>query len=356
MNYVLLLLGILILLVAIMDLAYTTFSPHGAGKIANFISQGSWKVSLKLCGNNGTNKTLQVVGIITIWLIIFAWVFLIWLGSSLIVSSAEGSVVGAETGLPATLAEKFYYTGFTLSTLGVGDFVAGTDGWRIFSVVLSLTGFLLITTAISYMLPVLAADVQKKSISRYIICLGTTPEEILKNHWIDGNFKALEPHITELMNMIIVHSQQLLAYPILYCFHNSDPFESTAINIAKLDEALSILLVQVSNNVQPDHRVLMPLRKAITAFIIMQKNYFLEEEKGGFSVPELRALQQSDIPLLRQGQEVTEKYSHLEKRRKLISAILNNEGWRFDQIYEGSPAGISEWDLREGAFPKEGAA
>ncbi|CAN5861598.1 hypothetical protein BH24BAC1_BH24BAC1_11140 [soil metagenome] len=345
MDYVYFLLGFFILLFAISDLAYTTYSPFGAGKIANFITKGCWNTSLEICGNDGSKKILQVVGIFAIGLVIIVWFLLIWLGGSLIFCSDEYSIIHSQTGRPASIAEKFYFTGFTLSTLGVGDFVPYTDGWRIFSVVFALGGFMLITTAISYMLPVLSADVFRKSIGRYITNLGSTPQEILKNHWQDGNFKSLEPHLTELMKMIILHNQQLLAYPILYCFHESDHVKSTAINLAKLDEALSILLVQVPEGDRPNRRLVIPLRKAITDYLLTQKEHFIsyEDKEAGYSIPELGGLREAGIPLFPREDEVQDKYGKIKNRRRLIGSILRNEGWKIEDVYSERPPDDSDW-------------
>lgn len=345
MDYVSFFSGVLILIAAVSDLAYTTFSPFGAGKIANFITKGCWNLSLKLCGNDGSKQILQVVGIFTIGLVIIVWFLLIWLGGSLIFCSDEYSIVHSQTGQPASITEKFYYTGFTLSTLGVGDFVANKDGWRILTVVLALGGFMLITTAISYMLPVLSADVDRKIIGQYITNLGSTPQDILKKHWIDGNFKSLEPHLTVLVKMIILHNQQLLAYPILYCFHESDPVKSTAINLAKMDEALSILLVQVPQEDRPNPRLVHPLRKAITDYLITQKEHFInfQANEVDYSFPELEGLRKVGIPLFPREDEVQDNYGKIENRRRLIRSILRNEGWRFNDIYSERPPDDSDW-------------
>lgn len=347
MDYVSFLFGVLILLAAISDLAYTTFSPFGAGKIANFITQGCWNISLKLCGYDGSKQILQIVGIFAIGLVIIAWFLLIWLGGSLIFCSDEYSIVHSQTGQPASTAEKYYYTGFTLSTLGVGDFVANKDGWRIFTVVLSLGGFMLITTAISYMLPVLSAVAFRKSIGRYITHLGSTPQNILKNHWKDGNFKSLEPHLSELVKMILLHNQQLLAYPILYCFHESDLVKSTAMNLAKLDEALSILLVQVPKGDGPNRRFVLPLRKAITDYLISQKEHFInfKDKETDYSIPELGGLRKAGIPLLPREDEVQDKYGKIENRRRLIGAILRSEGWSIKDVYSERPPDDSDWRI-----------
>lgn len=334
MNYLLLIAGILILVFSIADLAYTTFSSNGAGLLTDTITKGIWNFSLMICRQDGSKKMLRLVGIITIGVIVITWFLLIWLGSSLIICADENSVIDSSTNSPASIWEKVYYTGFTLSTLGVGDYKASKDIWRIYTVVLSLAGFMLITTAISYMLPVLSADVFKKNLSTYITVLGRNPQDILLNHWKDGSFHSLEPHFTNLMQMVIMHTQQMLAYPVLFCFHNSNVNHSTALNIAKLDEALTILLLKIPENSRPSTQAILPLRKVITNYLMIQSNYFIKPKEAYPFIPSFDELRKAGIPMIKEQESIQRGYSKLAKRRELIGAVLRNEGWEFKDIYK----------------------
>lgn len=348
MNYITLAAGVIIVTVIVADLAYTTFSSNGAGFFTNLITKATWNTALKIAGNDGSKKFLDQIGVFTIGLVIVFWFLFIWLGSSLVFCSSDTSVVHFETGRAATVAEKFYYSGYTLSTLGVGDYVASRDIWRIFTVVLSLSGFMLITTAISYMLPVMSADVEKKNISSYINTMGSNPQEILINHWRDGRFQSLEEHFLRLTDHIITHNQQLLAYPILYCFHNSTINKSADVSIGKIDETLTILKTSIPEEYRPQERIMSSLREAITYYLITQKNHFVNIEEENLQeaiLPDLDSLEAYGIPILKDEELIKNKYEKLLKRRGYISYILRNSGRRFEDIYTSRVAFYPDLEL-----------
>lgn len=348
MNYLTLTAGIVIVTLIVTDLAYTTFSSKGAGLFTNMITKATWNTALKIAGNDGSKKFLEHVGIVTIGFIIVFWFLLIWFGSSLIFCSSETSIIHFETGKAADTAEKFYYSGYTLSTLGVGDYVASEDIWRILTVVLSLSGFMLITTAISYMLPVLSADVAQKRISSYINTMGGNPQDILINHWRGDDFNSLENPFLELTEQILTHNQLLLAYPILYCFHDSATYKSTAVSIGKIDETLTILLINIPEENRPQERVVSSLREAITYYLITQKNHFVNIEEDNLQeaiLPDLDDLQACGIPLVQDEEQINERYKKLLKRRGYLSYILRNEGRKFEDIYTSRAASYPDLEL-----------
>ena len=67
---------------------------------------------------------------------------------------------------------KNLFTGYTLSTLGNGDFKPGTSFWRIYTVIISLSGLSILTIAITYLVQVLTAEISKRRLSIYIATLG----------------------------------------------------------------------------------------------------------------------------------------------------------------------------------------
>jgi hypothetical protein len=334
MNYLLLVTGILIYAGIICDLAYTTFSSNGAGYLTNALTKTLWRSSLRLSGYDGSKKFLEYTGIYTIGVVVVAWFFGIWLGSALIIMADPASVVDANTSQVADTIGKVYYTGYTLTTLGNGDFKANGNGWRLFTVVLSFSGFMLLTTAVSYMLPVLSADVAKKCISKKILLLGRNPQEILLNNYYRGSFKQLESYFSDLTEMIITHSQQLLAYPILYSFHASHLAKSSSVSIAVLDEALTILLLHIPEENRPTNQAIAPLRKAIATFLNILDNNFTKDAQADASVPELDMLKRADVTLINCAGEKEQLYKKLSRRRHLIGVMLSNEGWEFSDIYK----------------------
>lgn len=334
MNYLSLILGIGLILAVISDLVYTTFSPNGAGFFTNIITKGVYGFFREISIKTGYEKLFENAGVFIVVSVLAFWYISVWLGSSLIICSDPDSVINSSTKLPASIAEKIYYTGFTLSTLGVGDFKANSDVWRIFTVLLSFTGFVLITTGISYMLPVLSATVAKRRLGSYIATLGTSPQNILQKQWQDGNFKALESHFDNIAEMILQHSQQLLAYPVIYCFYSSNPRKSAALNIARLDETLTILLTNVPSDNRPGEQSIYPLREAITDYLVIQQKYFIDLEPPEPVFPELDELKKAGIPLVHEQNALKEIYKDFTDRRKLLGSILRDQGRGFKDIYQ----------------------
>lgn len=335
MNYLLLIAGILILLTIVYDIAYTTFSPNGAGFFTDTITKGFYNLSRNISLKIKFKKLFEHVGILIIGVVLAFWYLSVWIGSSLIICSDPNSIINSTTKLPADVYEKIYYTGFTLSTLGVGDFQANSDAWRIFTVFLSLSGFVLITTSISYMVPVLSATVSKRKLGSYIAMLGANPQDILLKQWQKQkeSFGMLETHFTNLTEMIIQHSQQMLAYPVVYCFDTTNPKKATALNIGKLDEVLTILLLYIPSDHRPSDQSIYPLREAITDYIDIQKNYFIKLIPVEPHLPDLSRLQDAGIPLLTYHDKINKQYDELSDRRKLMGAILKNQGRDFGDIY-----------------------
>ncbi|MDO1449854.1 hypothetical protein Q0590_26480 [Rhodocytophaga aerolata] len=218
--------------------------------------------------------------------------------------------------------------------MGNGDYKTTSNAWRMFTVFLLFTGFMFITTAVTYMLPILSADVFKKKVSKKIYLLGRDPQEILLNHWQKGSFKRLESNFSDLSDMILTHRQQLLAYPILYSFHNSHPQNSSSLSIAAPDEALTILLVHVPEENRPSNQVIGHLRKVIASFLNVLDKNFIKKTKTEISLPQIERLQEAGIPLIKEDHQIRESYKKISRRRHLIGIMLNNEGWNFSDIYQ----------------------
>lgn len=334
MNYLLLVLGILVFVGTIWDLINTTFSPDGAGFVTMIITKAVYDFFRKICLKFKWMKLFERVGIIIIVTIIMFWYLSIWLGSSLIFCSDPTSIVNSETREYASTSEQIYYAGFTLTTLGIGDFNATTTGWRFFTVILSLTGFILITTGISYMVPALSAVVEKRRLGSYISVLGNNPQQILVNQWGDEGFSTLESHVNKITEMIIEHNQRLLAYPVIYCFYTTNTTKAIILNIARLDEALSIMLKLVRKDQRPPAQNILPLRNAISDFIAIHQKSFIELQTEEPTLPEVIQLIDAGIPLQYDEQSLPEIYSDISERRTQLHSLLKEQGRDFSNVYK----------------------
>lgn len=158
------------------------------------------------------------VGTTILVTIIVMWTFLLWAGWSLFFLIDPGSVVLAETGKPAELLEVFYFTGYTLITLGNGEYRPEGAFWQLATLAAATTGFFVITLSITFLLSVLPAVVEKRQLSSYLASLGMSPKEILTAHWDKENCQRLTRHLSNVNDSLSRVAQQHLAYPVLHYF------------------------------------------------------------------------------------------------------------------------------------------
>jgi hypothetical protein len=242
MNYFVFILGITILLITAIDLINTSLSVRGAGYITKRLSKFIWTVLLFIHKKIGAGKLLELGGAFILVSILINWLLLIWISASLLFISQPDSLMNVESNTPTTIISKIFYTGYTLSTLGLGDIEPYGPGWEILTAILSFTGLILISIAITYLIPVVSAEIIKRKISVYITTLGCSIEDILMNYWNGEHFKELEQPFIKLTSSILLHAQNHKAYSVLHYFHSSDKKEAFALNLTNLDEVLTMLL------------------------------------------------------------------------------------------------------------------
>ena len=142
MNFLFAFSGILILLVTYVDFTYTTLSTSGSGIVSRLLTGSIWKVLFILSGGQGRRPLLSYAGIICTVVLIGSWITLIWIGNSLLFCAFPTSIRNGETRQIASILEKFYFVGCTLSTVGFGDFYPTTRLWKIVSVLVGFSGLL----------------------------------------------------------------------------------------------------------------------------------------------------------------------------------------------------------------------
>lgn len=143
--------GAVLILVGLNDVFHTLFHPGGQGRLSTHILRGSWRLSQRLRGRPG-----QMVGPVGILLIIVVWTVLQALGWALVyvphVPSGFLYAPGIDPGRYPDLAEALYISLVTLATLGYGDVVAVSPVLRLLSPLQAITGFILFTAGVSWLL------------------------------------------------------------------------------------------------------------------------------------------------------------------------------------------------------------
>lgn len=335
MNYFVFFLGVILLLVTTADLIKTSLSVRGAGFITKRLSKSIWSLLLSINKKMGRRKVLESGGAVILVSILINWLLLIWISASLLFISQPDSLMNVETNSPTTVVNKIFYTGYTLSTLGLGDIEPEGNFWDILTSVLSFTGLILISIAITYLIPVVSAEITKRRISVTINTIGGSVEEMLLNYWNGKDFKELEQPFIPLIDSIILHAQNHNAYSVLHFFHSSDKKEAFVLNITNLDETLTVLLHSIPSEQRPSYNVLIRLRKAISSYLITLPATFITPDKKTPPIPLLFALEKKGIKTIF-GSIVDIEYEKLRTRRRLLLSLIKDDGWEWTDLSCGS--------------------
>lgn len=188
-------------------------------------------------------------------------------------------------------------------------------------------GLVFITLMVSYALPVLSKIIQKKQFSLFIHHLGQTPQELLLHFWNGKDFGKLSKYSMELQMKILLIGQSQKAYPILHYFHASQKIESLVITLCLIDEALSLLIHQISPD-QWEEKEVIPLRKSLTQYLETMVETYQYEEANGASMPlqNLAMLTESGVNLVNEA-------STDHHRKELWFHILRSKGWTWKEVY-----------------------
>lgn len=342
-NYWIFSLGVLILFLVLTDLVLTTFAPGGSGMITDRLRRWIWIFFLWLAGNKGEAKVLNYAGPVTVVAWLLGWLIMIWAGNALIFLSDQDSVIAANSMRSTTWQEKIYFTGYTLSTLGSGEFIPYSTTWQIYSAFISFSGFIFITIALTYLYSVVTNDINRRKVSLKIYHTGSSPQEILLRFWNGRDFSRLTNDLSTLSEQILQVAQNHMAYPVLHNFHSTQREESLSINIVCLDEALTLLLLYKPKDIAPSLPELYSLRSAITFYLQTLRNAFIHPAQKEPPPPDVYPLLANDLPL--EGEPFDKSLNDdLRLRRKLLRGLLNSQGWNWNIIEnKNSSDPIDNW-------------
>ncbi len=139
-----------------------------------------------------------------------------------------------------------------------------------------------------------------------------------------------------LQQMIDKHSNSHQSYPVIHFYNTQKKNTSLGVNIAIMDEAISIILL--SDELKDIHIEVDSLRKSITNFLDhVQEKYKIKTE----SAPEFR-WRDLKLPskVLQEG-EFTQK--ELASRRKILGGLLKGENWGWEEVYPKSAIGKKKY-------------
>lgn len=311
-----------------LDALWTTIAPRGAGPITKGIGRGLWSLGIRIhrSREGGAHGLLTLAGPLLLITALLTWVAGLWGGWLLVFSAEPATVLTSLTKEPASFVERVYYVGFVLFTLGTGDYVPAAGAWQVLSNLASLSGLVVVTLSITYVLPVVSAVVAKRQLAGSIHSLGRRPEELVQRCWDGAGFGGLDQHLPALASALETHSQRHLAYPVLHYFHSDDRHTALGPALAVLDDGLLLLSHGVAPDVRPAPAVLAPARSTVESFLGTLHESFIRGASSPPPSPHLGSLRDAGIPVV-QPKEFDAAVAETSHRRKLLLGFVQDSGW-----------------------------
>ncbi|MBD2740419.1 ion channel [Coleofasciculus sp. FACHB-1120] len=325
-------LGVALVVSIVVDVLWTTIAVGGGGgPITSRVSNCLWKLLLHRHRSSPSHQMLSVAGYSTIGISTLLWILATWAGWVLIFSTSDRSLISADTKQPADIWERIYFTGYTLVTLGLGDYQPQGKIWQLATATAAANGFFLITLSITYLLSVVSAGTQKRQLATYISSLGYTPTEIVTKAWNGKDFGMLSQHLVAIAPMLALYGQSHFAYPVLHYFHSTRRETAAEVNMAVLDEALTLLEFGIKPEHRPDSVALYPVRQTLSVFLETLTSAYIKPASDVPPLAVLDELRAYGIPTV-SDEAFASEVSNLTKRRRLLLALVRNDGWSWKEV------------------------
>lgn len=337
MTAILMIVGVLLLLTALVDVVWTAVAAgSGAGPLSSRFTRMLWNVALRAHSATPSPTVLTVAGVLIVLCVLLSWIALVLAGWLLVFSSADGAVRAASTGAPGDLTDRVYFTGYTVFTLGIGDFVPGDGVWQLATVLATGSGLVLVTLSITYLVPVASAVVQRRQLASQIAGLGRSGQEIVLRGWNGTDFGSLGQNLSMLTPTLHTVRLQHLTYPVLHFFHSQSPLDAAAVNLTNLAQALELLRYGVATEARPDDQTLGALDAALDEFLEALHGVHISDDAEPVPVADLTALEDAGIPVDRSA--YSRACADSESRRRRLRSYLHDDGWDLEDLPTGSPA------------------
>lgn len=326
-----LILGLLLIVLVLVDLGWTTVAAgSGAGPLTRRVAQTIWRLALIVHGRRATHAALSLAGVIIVFAVLVMWIALLVAGWSLVFSGFDGAVLDSASRSSADLGDRLYFVGYTVFTLGNGDFMPGSGIWQFATVAATSTGLMMVTLSITYLVPVASAVGHRRSLATHISTLGQSPSDILDLGWNGSDFDSLSDHLVELTTQFGTARQQHLMYPVVHYFHSGDVQNSAPPNIAHLSQALQLLAHGTAPSARPPRAVYRPLERAIDAFLLTVRDAGLPSAEP-LPPASLEVLRGLGVPVVGES-DYLEAVESTHLRRSLLAALLFDDGWSADEL------------------------
>lgn len=332
MNPVYLLLGAGLVVLAVVDLLWTTlWVDGGAGPVSSRLTTWVWRGLRRVGGER--SRALSVAGPLILVSTLVAWVGLLWAGWTFTFAGGEEALVDARDAEPVTWAGRIYFVAYAMFTMGNGDFSPVDGAWQLATSVTTASGMLFVTLGVSYVLSVLGSVARKRAFAGSVTGLGTRSEAFVRNGWDHGGFQGLDLPINTLASELDLLAEQHKAYPILHYYHSEEEKASSAMAVAIFDEATTILRRGVPEEDRPDRALLENASSSTDSYLETLSGAFISPADEPPPAPDLARLRDADVPTV-SDEEFGRVVDGLSDRRRKLLGIVDADAWHWPPVRE----------------------
>jgi len=323
MNLMYMAIGLSFVLAVVVDLLWTTlWVEGGAGPLTSRLMAWIWRLLRQVGSENSRVLTLSGPSILVIGLAV--WIGLLWGGWTFIFASVGDSIADTLNRGAISWADWLYFTGYAIFTLGNGDFVPKENSWQIITILATASGMLFITLAITYVISVLDAVTQKRAFATDVSGLGSPSDEILRRSWNSTEFERLDLPLVRLSSELTTLTANHKAYPILHYFYSNRTEEAPTVNIAVLDEALTLLRFGVSERDRPSDTILNNARSSVESYLGTLHREFVDPADRSPPPPDLESLRETGIHTV-SDEEFTASLETVDRRRRTLLGLVESD-------------------------------
>lgn len=267
-------------------------------------------------------------------LTVAGWLLGQWIAWTLFFSAGEAMVIDSLSGEPAGFWSRVYHAGFSIFTLGVGDYRPNGAPAQLATNIAAGLGFLTISLSATYFIPTVSAAADKRQLALHISGIGRTPEEILRSSWNGRDFSTLAEHLVVLAPKIMEVGQQHLTYPVLHYFYSEDEDAAVTVRLAALDEALAI----IEEGVAPDCRLpvafVRPATNGIGSYLASLSRLGVGPAPEPPPLPSLEGLRRLGVPVVDETRFGRAMERH-ELRRRISLSLVEDSGRSWSDVGSG---------------------
>ncbi|HET8791303.1 MAG TPA: potassium channel family protein [Modicisalibacter sp.] len=331
--------GVVLILAVIYDATQTILSASKSGPLTNRLASLVWKSLLRYHRWRHSHWLLSTAGPWSAILLVLFWFLLAWAGWFLLFCSSHQAVVNSTTSAAATLLERAYYTGYTITTLGYGDFVPGDADWRIPSVLAAANGFFLFTLSITYIVNIQSAVTQKRQLALCVSALGQSPYQIISSSADGGSFESLSSQLQQIQSTINSSGQQHLAFPILHYFHGEHSDNALPLALTRLYQTLALICFACPGLSSPTRSQLVIAQHTIDQFLETLGSAFIRPTR---EMPEMPNLDDyAALPGFDKSPSDMHAYLRSLEHQRLLHAYVRKDGWEWHDVWEPISTGAA---------------